>query len=244
MRKISLRFPISSTFKIFYLFSGFLMCVILLVNTICYSYYINTAAQPTTNQGNIMLIETSKLKAALFCSATKDIRYYLNGVLLRKRGNNFNLFSTDGHVAFCGNLGEIENDFTSDFDIIIPAEVVKQACQAKQTSIALVSALVSTGVEKYSLGNVLFTAIQGKFPDLSRIIPATTSGEVTQFQPAILKQVFDSLNAWCGSKKRTYKIQHNGEGTALIVGGDDVFCVAMPVIGVNCESDKPFSILI
>lgn len=187
-----------------------------------------------------MLIETSKLKAALFCSATKDIRYYLNGVLLRKRRNKFNLFSTNGSVAFFGNLGVLDSEYADDFDIIIPEEAIKQACKGKEKYIAL----MGVGSESCSLGNVLFTPIEGKFPDMARVIPTEILNIIAQFQPAALKQIFDSLNTWNNKKNGVYKIQHNGDGAALIVGSDDVFCIAMPYRADHCASGIPFSILI
>lgn len=126
---------------------------------------------------HITITDISKLKAALIFAAKKDIRYYLNGVLVEVQNDQILLVSTDGH-----RLSIIRSTFDADQDhkaighkFIIPREMIerylKAAGKGVLTSIHFEPS-VKNGVEGYEisiqdhLGSLVIDgrAIDGKFP--------------------------------------------------------------------------------
>lgn len=116
-----------------------------------------------------LIIPTKTLAAAIHCAATKAVRYYLNGVHVRvDESQGVFVESTDGSVAFQDQLSDLAPDDTKGpFGIIIPLAAVKTATKTKAPALCLKS--LPDG--RYSLGDVLFTAVDGKFPDVDRVMP-------------------------------------------------------------------------
>ena len=80
----------------------------------------------------IYSININTLKAAQFCSATKDVRYYLNSVYLDFKIDtvtpHVNIIATDGHVlAAYNDKLPVENrgDDGADFALIVPLDTIK-----------------------------------------------------------------------------------------------------------------------
>ena len=116
-----------------------------------------------------IILTTNALKGAIHCAATKDSRYWLNGVHVRVTQEQFvYVESADGAVAFQDQLRELApEDTKGPFGIIIPLETVKLAVKTKRPKVLLKS--LPDG--RYSLGDVLFTAVDGKFPPIDRVMP-------------------------------------------------------------------------
>ena len=114
-------------------------------------------------------IPTHVLKAAINCAANKDVRYYLNGVHVRveEDGSTY-IESTDGSMVFQDQLIHLYTEQKGSFSIIIPLDAVNSA--VKEKTLELVLQALDGG--RYSLGNVMFTALDGRFPDLERIVPS------------------------------------------------------------------------
>ena len=99
------------------------------------------------------------LNAMANLSAKKDIRYYLNGVLLEISNSIIRIVATDGHLLGVyqqSNKGGDEGEF---FKIIIPNEVI-----SKLEKKVLQHTLTKDG-DKYAIDNIGFSAIDGTFPD-------------------------------------------------------------------------------
>lgn len=113
-------------------------------------------------------IPTNVLKAAINCAATKDTRHYLNGVHVRveEDGQTF-IESTDGSVVFQDLLAELHTEQKGPFSIIIPLDTVKTAVKAK--TVGLCMQALDNG--RYTLGDVMFTAVEGRFPEIARVMP-------------------------------------------------------------------------
>lgn len=112
-----------------------------------------------------MNIKLSKkmLEAALIFQAKNDVRFYLNGILFKNDGR---VISTNGHVAFIGESHQsaMKNDIimsvpkspTSKYDyaeIIVNENKVNYYLDDKVVAISLTH------------------QIDGKFPDIDRVIP-------------------------------------------------------------------------
>jgi hypothetical protein len=184
-----------------------------------------------------MQIKTALLHAALQCAAVKDIRYYLNGVHIYKPENSDYLFVTgcDGRQFF---IGRQFADCLA-FEVVIPCEIIKNAVKSagKYQFVNL------TLGDQSSLGNQLFTPIDGKYPEISRIIPdeisvdgATNAPDVNnivaQLNPAYLLSCTKALNIASGMKKDVpVTVHHRGHNSLMILEdmNPDTFCGIMPL---------------
>lgn len=119
-----------------------------------------------------MEIKVSKtiLESALIYQAKNDVRYYLNGVCFKKDGR---VCSTDGHKCFIGNghLSKIK------YDVILKIQKppVKRYDFAEiDTDSGIVTYFNQVGEkeeDRHRLGVGICEVIDGRFPDVDRIIP-------------------------------------------------------------------------
>jgi len=177
-------------------------------------------------------LRKSDLKAALICSAVKDIRYYLNGVLVeytpRESGGILTFCGTDGHILFAGTAPAefMDGEHAQAFSLIIPSDTVKAACKGKMPIVTLSS--LPDG--RYSLGDALFTAIDGRFPDFRRVIPAKVSGEFAHFDFDLLARGNDALCEYFNMPKKTFSLHPSGNGAGVMCGNSrDAVVVVMPM---------------
>ena len=183
-------------------------------------------------------LNINTLKAAHFCSATKDVRYYLNSVYLDfKLGGAkpyVNVVSTDGHVlaAYKDTL-DIYSVPDGDFNIMIPLDTVKTLLKMvgkKQKTVNL----EKVG-DSWRIGDLNFEAIDGKFPDYTRVIPGDNTRNhengAPRLDPAL---VLLAQKSFCtrlgkpvntpgvgsmayGPSKNDSAILHGGDNTGLVV---------------------------
>jgi hypothetical protein len=106
-----------------------------------------------------MQVKTEHLKAALLAAGKKDVRYYLNGVLI----NNRHIVATDGHrMTVIAHGGEWPHG-----EVKIPREAVEMAVKLK---------LKTVDVTPEAIGPIAFKPLDGKFPDYTRVMPALSLG--------------------------------------------------------------------
>lgn len=178
-----------------------------------------------------LALKKSAMKAALICAAVKDMRPYLNGVNIRfvpgKDGGQLVFASTTGSILFAGTTPADwdEGEQTAGFDITIPSETVKAALKGR-LPVALLSSLPDG---RYSLADVIFAPLEGKYPDYERVIPTACDGQVAQFDPELLTKAQDALRAYYDSPRMVTTLHHNGPGCAAVSGnGPDAVVTVMP----------------
>lgn len=113
-----------------------------------------------------MKIKVSKilLESALIFQAKKDIRYYLNGICFKADGR---VCSTDGRRAFVG--GNHKSKLNEDVILSITKPPTKSYDYVEiDTATGIVSYCTDTNLR---VGVGLCEVIDGKFPDIDRIIP-------------------------------------------------------------------------
>ena len=176
----------------------------------------------------MLTLKSHQLKAALNCAATKDVRYYLNGIALQCIGEQVYIIATDGHVLFARKpetvwTGEVQR---GPWTIIIDSATVKAACKTGTNDVTL--AALPDG--KYSLGATIFAPVDGRFPDWQKIVPSKTDGAIAQFDPRLLVNCAKALGDWQQSKKPALPyVAHNGNSAAIVTTSDETaFCVVMP----------------
>ena len=187
-------------------------------------------------------IKTAHLKAALTHAAKSDISYYLNGVCLTvgESGMGY-LMATDGARAFIGSFTANWTDGKKKgpFQILIPRATVTAAIKLAGKNVLCLFDVLHDG--RYSLGGVQFAAINGKFPDINRVIPSTISGETAQYNPEFLLAARDALRVWHGVKKLCPAMQYNG-GSLGVMTSDGAFAIVMPFVKTD-DPVKPFQVI-
>lgn len=175
-------------------------------------------------------IESKTLKAALECTGSKDVRFYLNVVHVRVDSGNVYIESTDGHVLFQTIAPFVE---LSDQSIMIPRDIVEMVIKMKLFNVELKQG----SDNQWSLGPVVFVPVDGRFPDLSRVIPkkgdihAMVDPQWLQFNPELLLKVTKAMRYELeGSKTTCYPIYSNGSGALMYKPGQTwPRCVVMPL---------------
>lgn len=113
-----------------------------------------------------MKIKVSKilLESALIFQAKKDIRYYINGICFKSDGR---VCSTDGHRAFIGS--NHEGKLKEDIILSITNAPVRNY---EHAVIDVENGIVEYFNEHQSrIGVGLSCLIDGRFPDIDRVIP-------------------------------------------------------------------------
>jgi len=116
-----------------------------------------------------------------FCMATKDVRYYLNGLLLEISEDTLKTVATDGHrLAFYEseqiyNLNEIPEN--SKLQFLIPRKTILELLKILDDSEKEVKIKVTPNFVKFSIGKTEFSTklIDSKFPEYRRVIPKVTN---------------------------------------------------------------------
>jgi DNA polymerase III sliding clamp (beta) subunit (PCNA family) len=176
-------------------------------------------------------LKTSVLRAALLCSAKKDIRYYLQGICISFNHPEIAMVcGTNGHILFAGQcpIDVIEAPEAYGFEIIVPGDVIKGL--DKKADVVMLETIDAMPKGHYVLGNTRFQAIDAKFPDISRVIPkidAFSEPKISYFKPEYLQTANEALAMYYGSKKDKcfplltrgdYSgIVHNDQNNALVV---------------------------
>lgn len=173
-------------------------------------------------------IRPSHLLAASHIMATKNVRYYLNGICVEALPNETRVHATDERVA-CSLRQDATNAETVAF--IIPADVIKTLLpQLRKADVAT----ITTGEPRHTLEvgglKTEFAAIDGKYPDVRQVYPKTPSGEPSQIDPELLARFAKVAKALHTQPARVY-VRHNGTDPALVqIGGRPAFAgVVMPL---------------
>ena len=165
------------------------------------------------------------LKAAVLFTSKEEVRYYLKGVSIQATIATVKVAATDGHRLFVARVCQEEN--TEAFSIIIPSDTIATATKGAKYPLAL-SKLSDT---QWRLGDTIFTPIDGTFPEYSRIVPTSVSGETAQYNPEYIAALGKANKLLGGSNAAT--IGYNGDNPALVTGdgykAHNAIAVLMPM---------------
>jgi len=185
-------------------------------------------------------IHRNALKAVSLFAGQKDIRYYLNGVLVECTPLQTRLIATDGHA--CGiHRADAKDENTGSAELIVPNEIVAQLLKLKcgKSLADVVTLTVPDDITEkrdqecraeFQGVTFVFKPTDGKFPDYRRIVPSELSGEVAQFQAEFLMRCSKASIA-LGSKKGLFQLAHNGQGAALASIDANMVVIIMPFRG-------------
>ena len=183
----------------------------------------------------MITLQTNLIRAVIHCAAKKDVRYYLQGALLEVCTNgDVHLVSTDGHCLFAGliaapNVRWVGQPQSGPWQMTIPLETLKVAGKSKKPTVDLCA--LPDG--RYTLGDVLFTPVDGRFPDWRRVSMKVQGAELSpaQYDPDLLAKCSAALKEWFNPKGRVYAAHLSQHGTdSGIMTGDDytAYCLVMP----------------
>lgn len=111
------------------------------------------------------------INQTIFAISDDETRYFMNGVYFEKKGDNFNMVSTDGRrLAFISkNICQGIDDFPS---VIVPPKilntVLKRASSEGNISIGIAEKMIYIKFGNYHFSSVL---LEGQFPNYVRVIP-------------------------------------------------------------------------
>ena len=174
---------------------------------------------------NFEIPKLAWLKAVMFSAAKNDVRYYLNGVMVR----NGELAATNGHMALLIKSESIK----SDGEYIIDNDTLKMVVTSHKgikgdNRIEVIDGVVTTGKSK-----VHITPVDGKFPNINRAIPQDPSGEIAHFNYEYLLACQKANYEFFDSKGAYIKLQHNGLSGSKFESEDEdgnkLIGVVMPV---------------
>ena len=172
---------------------------------------------------NFEIPKLSWLKAVMLAAAKKDVRYYINGVIVR----NGEMAATNGHMALI-----IKSDgIKSDGEYIIDNATLKMIVYSYKIVTGDTPVEVKYGTT--GIGRISITPVDGKFPDVNRVIPQEPSGEIAHFNYEYLLACQKANGEFIGGKYHWVKLQHNGQAGAKFESEDEdgnkLIGVVMPV---------------
>ena len=183
----------------------------------------------THGEGEKMKLKVSKLllEGALMFQAKQDVRYYLNGICFIPDGR---VAATDGHRAMIAS--KHENKLTDNVIVSVSKS------PTKRYSYALLD--TKAGIVTYHdeheimVGSGICSEINGRFPDIDRIIPKQTApAEKIGFNAKYLADV-EKLAKLFNPKYEAVLFELNGNTSAAVVNisaptGETAKVIVMPM---------------
>ena len=175
----------------------------------------------------MITIKTASLKAACEIAAKKDIRYYLNGVqILVRDDGDVHVRATDGHCVFDDLMPE-KSVLTGE--IIIPLSSAKLIAKSTLTTVTI--ELLADG--RYECAGHLFTKIDGKFPEVDRIMPkrdkSYDNAPGNQYDPELLVRCHVAMRIATGKKLAWFRVQNSPTGLMFRETNQYPRCAIMPL---------------
>jgi DNA polymerase-3 subunit beta len=133
-------------------------------------------AQFTLNKKDFLNL----INSCSFCMALKDVRYYLNGMLLESEENKLNCVSTDGHrLAKSVLFGQIE--LKENISCILPRKGITELTKIlSSTSEQNLEVIINKNQICIEIGSIKYISklIDGRYPDYKKVIPLMNDKEV------------------------------------------------------------------
>jgi DNA polymerase III subunit beta len=140
-----------------------------------------------------------------FSMAQQDVRYYLNGLLLETEAQLLRAVATDGHrLAICETA--LDTAARTPQQVIVPRKGVLEL-QRILGNEGQIELSIGTNHVRATIGDIRFTSklIDGRFPDYSRVIPASPPRVVTAEREA-LRQALQRTSILSNEKYRGVRL--------------------------------------
>jgi DNA polymerase-3 subunit beta len=176
-------------------------------------------------------IDRNALKAVSRFAAIKDIRYYLQGVLIESTPLQTRLAATDGHTLAV-HRADAKGDNEGSWTGILPLDAVTTLLKMKPSHKTLKDAPITVTVSDEGeircdwVGQSIITrAVDGKFPDYRRVIPETLDGIAAWINPDYLTRIVDAAKDIGAG----FTFGFGGNSCSMAYIGQDMVAVVMPM---------------
>jgi hypothetical protein len=176
-------------------------------------------------------IDRNALKAVSRFAAVKDIRYYLQGVLIESTPLQTRLAATDGHTLAV-HRADAKGDNEGSWTGILPLDAVLTLLKMKPSHKTLRDAPIYLSVQEsgeiradWIDQSIITRAVDGKFPDYRRVIPETLDGLPCWINPDYLTRIVDAAK----DVNAGFTFGFGGTGSSLAQIGQDMVAVVMPM---------------
>lgn len=144
-----------------------------------------------TEGASITMMLPQKVLKQLFLSvqyamAQQDIRYYLNGLLLVTGEDKITAVATDGHRLA---LASATHKTEGVQEVILPRKTILELSKLLSDNEDPVEVQLSPTQARFSFGGIVLISklVDGKFPDYTRVIPATHNKKLLINRIALLQ---------------------------------------------------------
>lgn len=183
----------------------------------------------THGEGEEMKLKVSKLllEGALIFQAKQDVRYYLNGVCFMPDGR---VAATDGHRAMIAS--KHENKIKSNVIVSVSKSPTKNYSYAVIDTRAKI--VTYHDEHEMMVGAGICSEIDGKYPDIDRVIPKKTApAEQIGFNAKYLADV-EKLAKMFNPKYESVRFELNGNTSAAVANisaptGETAKVIVMPM---------------
>ena len=171
------------------------------------------------------------LKAVFLALANRDIRFYLNGMLIQCSGRTVRLVATDGHRLHMIDLPQEVPCPPLVEGVIVPRALIdwalKNSKPGQSVQITTDGSAVTIAAGGASMSGA---AVDGTYPEYSRILPrGIPTGEVAQFNPQYVSDAYTAVKELAGKCTKSFPtLQHNGLAAAT-VAYERFLAVIMPL---------------
>ena len=170
-----------------------------------------------------VMLSSKPLRALVHAVSKEQIRYYLGGVFVETDGRTVTYAATDGHILLANqhDCEPVDEPLVGKW--IIPADICsdKRLKPAKRNPFDWIAF-----TENMTLADMIVKPIDGTFPDWRRVVPTKVTGEVAQYNPALLVKLQKAGEVF---DHNIPSVGYNGDGPALVTWADTLFGVIMPM---------------
>jgi DNA polymerase-3 subunit beta len=165
-----------------------------------------------------LVIDQTQLRRLIdkthFSMAQQDVRYYLNGMLLETAGSVLRAVATDGHRLALSET-KLDDPCKASQQVIVPRKGILELQRILGES-GTVSLAIGTNHVRAQIGDIRFTSklIDGRFPEYSRVIPATPQRLITADR-GLLRQALQRTAILSNEKYRGIRL--NVKATLLTI---------------------------
>ena len=174
---------------------------------------------------HVIKLEKLKIKNILqhviFSMASQDIRFYLNGLLLKVEQNNIFFVSTDGHRLSFYNVVDNENKQT--FSVIIPRKAILEIYKNLDISeTKFIEIKYSKKFISFINANIEIKSkiIEGNFPDYTKVIPQENPIKIEIEREKLLKTL-QRVSVLSNDKIRGIRLTFNDNKLIVVCSNQD-----------------------
>lgn len=190
---------------------------------------MHEGCKTTHGEGEEMKLKVSKLllEGALMFQAKQDVRYYLNGICFMPDGR---VAATDGHRAMIAS--KHENKLTDNVIVSVSKSPTKRYAYALLDTKTKI--ITYHDEHEIMVGAGICSEVDGRFPDIDRVIPKDTSPtEQIGFNAKYLAYV-EKLAKLFNPKFEAVRFELNGNTSAAVANisaptGETAKVIVMPM---------------